>query len=156
MVIILRALKEDSVGKLFLTEEDYDNQGWITNFSDEIPSDKVIMIYRKRGHCENFVRELKNGFDLQHYPCHKILANKAYGIVAAISHNLMRLVALKDNQKKPKFAKAIRFHFVSIPCMVVRHAGQIIFRLMDYHLKGVIKFLVEIQRTCLASHSGAT
>ena len=154
-VVILRALKEDAIGKLLITDEDYDYQGWITNLEAESPAE-IISIYRGRGHCENFVRELKNGFDLHHYPCQKLNANKAYGIIAAISHNLIRLVALKDSMMKPKFAKAVRFHFVHIPCMVVRHAGDIIFRLMDYHLKGVMKFLLEVQKTCLASHGGAT
>ncbi|MFK7873241.1 MAG: transposase, partial [Oligoflexales bacterium] len=45
---------------------------------------------RKRGHCENFIRELKNGLDLHHYPCQKLNANRAYGSIAAISYNLMR------------------------------------------------------------------
>jgi hypothetical protein len=46
---------------------------------------------------ENFIRELKNGLDLHHYPCQKLSANKAYGLMAAFAYNLMRYVAVKEN-----------------------------------------------------------
>ena len=51
-----------------------------------------------------------------------MIANKAYGLAASFAYNIMRFVALKDNPTHPKFAKAIRFKFVHIPCQIVRHA----------------------------------
>jgi len=40
--------------------------------------EKVVLFYRGRGNAENFIREGKNGFDLHHFPCLKLVANKAY------------------------------------------------------------------------------
>ena len=143
-VVFIRSLKPTATDKLIKEIEDYDYQAWVSSISQDIKADQIIKIYRKRGHCENFIRELKNGMDLQHYPCQKLNANCAYGIIAAMAYNLMRFLAIRDNPDKPKFAKAIRFCFVSIPCQVVRHARSITFRFMDFHLKEVRKWLVEI------------
>ncbi|SMF84829.1 IS1380 family transposase [Pseudobacteriovorax antillogorgiicola] len=145
-VIILRAVKPASLNKLILEESDYDYQGWVSNICESMSAEEVIKLYRKRGHCENFIRELKNGLDLHHYPCQKLLANKAFGIIAALSYNLMRFVSLKDNPTNPKFAKAIRFKFVHIPCQVVRHARKVTFRFMNSHFKEVSKWLEEFSR----------
>ena len=155
-VIILRALKTDAVNKLFLTEEDYDYYGWVSSISDEMSSVDVIKFYRKRGHCENFIRETKNGFDLHHYPCQKMIANKAYGLAASFAYNIMRFIALKDNPTHPKFAKAIRFKFVHIPCQIVRHARDLSFRFMGSHYKGVINWLMEIRKMSVGFHTKAT
>jgi glutaredoxin-related protein len=145
--IIIRALKPDAVNKLNLTEEGYDYQGWISSIDDSMPAAEVIKFYRKRGHSENFIRELKNGLDLHHYPCQKLNANKAYGLIAAFAYNLMRYVAVKDNPEKPRFSKAIRFKYISIPCHVVRHARSLVFRFMGLHFKGVSKWLMEMGKT---------
>ena len=152
----MRALKTDAVNKLFLTEEDYDYYGWVSSISDEMSSVDVIKFYRKRGHCENFIRETKNGFDLHHYPCQKMIANKAYGLAASFAYNIMRFVALKDNPTHPKFAKAIRFKFVHIPCQIVRHARDLSFRFMGSHYKGVINWLMEIRKMSVGFHTKAT
>ena len=146
-VVIIRALKKDAQcqKKLFFTEEDYDYLGWVASLSpNRFRSSEVIKFYRKRGHAENFIRELKNGLDLHHYPCQKLTANKAYGVIAAMAHNLMRFIALKSSPEKPPFAKSIRTKFVMIPCQVVRHAGDLTFRFMHFHLKEVRKWLMEI------------
>lgn len=66
----------------------------------------IIKFYRGRGHAENFIKEIKYNFDLKHFPCQKLVANKAYGIIAALAYNLMRLVAfLFCEGKKVRFAK---------------------------------------------------
>ena len=135
--IIIRAVKVGREHQIVKGEEDYDYYGWVTNMSYTVSAEDVVKFYRKRGHAENFIRDLKNGLDLHHYPCQQLVANKAYSLIAALSYNLMRFVALKDDAKHPKFSKAIRFHFVHLPCQVVRHAGEVIFRFMDHHYKEV-------------------
>ncbi len=146
-VVIIRALKPGSENRLLLTEQDYDYQGWVSSIDDSMSSADVIKFYRKRGHSENFIRELKNGLDMHHYPCQKLMANKAYGIIAAFAYNFMRFMALKDNPDNPQFSKAIRFKFVSIPCQVVRHARELVFRFMGFHFEEVRKWLMEIKKT---------
>jgi len=101
----------------------------------------VIKLYRGRGHAENFIRELKNGMDLHHYPCQKLTANKAYGLIAAFAYNAMRFIALKDRPQRPQFSKAIRHRIIHLPCQVVRHAGEVTFRFMKHHFKEVQTWL---------------
>ena len=59
-------------------------------------------------YAENFIREQEYGFDLKHYPCQKLDANRAYGLIETFAYNLMRLTALQVNPKKPGFAKKTR------------------------------------------------
>ena len=102
----MRALKEKSQGVLFKQKDDYDYYAFATTIgAHEMTNEEVIKFYRKRGNAENFIKELKNGLDLHHYPCQQLIANKAYGLIAAVAYNLMRLVALLDNRNKPIYAK---------------------------------------------------
>ena len=140
-VVLIRALKKGCEAQLILGDDDYDYQGWVSSISHAIDADDVVKLYRGRGHAENYIRELKNGMDLHHYPCQKLIANKAFGLIAAFAYNLMRFVALKDNAKHPQFAKALRFRFVHLPCHVVRHAGEVVFKFMDRHFKEVMRWL---------------
>jgi hypothetical protein len=113
--------------------------GWITTIGSEImKAEDVIFFYRKRGHAENFIRELKNGFDLHHFPCRKLDANRVYGIIAAFAYNLMRFMSLITSRGKPEFAKKLRFRLVSLAAQVVRQARQthIVF---PKHLEGEIR-----------------
>lgn len=139
-VILIRAIKVGRENQLVKGDDDYDYYGWVSNFSEAIPANAIIKEYRKRGHAENFIREIKNGLDLHHYPCQKLIANKAYGLIAAFAYNLMRFVALKDNPKHPQFAKAIRFRFIHLPAQVVRHAREVIFRFMNHHYEEVSRW----------------
>ena len=83
--------------------------GWITSVSSsEMSGEEIVLFYRGRGHAENFIRELKYGFDLKHFPCQKLDANRAYGLIAAFAHNLMRFVSLAHFPKVPAFSKKIR------------------------------------------------
>jgi glutaredoxin-related protein len=148
--VIMRAVKVGREDQLIKGDADYDYRGWISNMSDTVEAEDVIKFYRGRGHAENSIRELKNGMDLHHYPCQKLLANKAYALIAALAYNLMRFIALKDNHQKPQFAKAIRFRFVHLPCQIVRHAGEVIFRLMTHHYKEIAYWLDYIKKLKLS------
>ncbi len=144
-VILIRAIKKGREDQFVKGDDDYDYQGWVSSISDVVAADEVVKLYRKRGHAENFIRELKNGMDLHHYPCQKLVANKAFGLIAAFAYNLMRFVALKDDPKHPQFAKALRFRFVHLPCEIVRHAREVIFRFMNHHYEEVNRWLCDIK-----------
>ena len=101
--------------------------GWVTSISSgNMKAEDVVLFYRKRGHAENFIRELKNGFDLHHFPCQKLDANRVYGIIAAFAYNLMRFLSLITSHGKVEFAKKLRFRLVSLAAQVVRQARQTI------------------------------
>lgn len=162
-VVVIRAAKKDHAGSLFKSiHTDYDYFAWITNIGEgEMSDDAVIRFYRGRGHTENFIRELKYGFDLKHYPCLKLNANRAYGLVAAFAYNLMRLTALQLNPKKPGFAKKTRRRLLRSPAVIVRHAGKVVFRMMQRHAEEMARWLERLKtlqiwyvRACLSLQCG--
>ncbi len=147
-VVLIRALKKDIEGqkRLFLSQDDYDYYGWISNIGEhEMSAQKLIKFYRKRGNAENFIKELKYGFDLKHYPCLKLDANRVYGLIGAFAHNFMRFLALKTRPNQPHFAKAIRSRFIQLPVQIVRHGRQVIFKYMTHHYTEVRRVLEMIK-----------
>jgi hypothetical protein len=111
----------------------------------EMGNEQIIRFYRGRGHAENYVRELKNGYDMHHYPCLKLNANRAYALIAAFPHNILRFIALRTAENKVQSAKAIRNKFIFQACQVVRTAGQVFFKFMNHHAKEVEKFLEDLK-----------
>jgi hypothetical protein len=100
-------------------------QAYITSISSRLmDGEEIVALYKKRGHAENFIRELKNGFDLHHFPCQKLNANRAYGLLAAFAYNLMRCMGIMMSPSRPFFAKRLRFLLVNLACQVVRKARQ--------------------------------
>lgn len=98
---------------------------------------KIIFFYRKRANVENFIREIKNGLDLKHYPCKKINANKAYGIFGAMAYNLQRFASFFINPKGGCFSKKVRNTLIRIPGQVVRHARSLTIKI-NYRIKEVL------------------
>ena len=133
-VVVMRALKKGRENLLIKQLSDYDYFSFISNIGGhELSSEKPIRFYRKRGQAENYIREMNNNYDLHHYPCLKLIANKVWAAVAALAHNFLRALSLAENPKSPAYAKSIRTRLINIPCQVVKHAGQVWFRFMNTH-----------------------
>ena len=144
-VVCIRAKKPGSLG---LREDDFDYFAWLTNIGEhEMSNEKIIFFYRARGMAENYIREMKNGYDMHHYPCLKLNANRAYALIAAFAHNILRFVSLRNSRKvkKAQFAKAIRNKFIFLPCQVVRHGGQVFFKFMAHHAREVERFVDQLK-----------
>lgn len=48
----------------------------------DIPFRRCICTIRNAGNAENFIKEEKYGYDLKNFPCLKLNANYAYGLLA--------------------------------------------------------------------------
>ena len=143
-VCVIRAEIKDSSWAMF--GKQYDYYSWCTNIgAGEFTVEDLIRFYRLRGQAENYIKELKYGYDLKHYPCQKLSANKAYGLIAAFAHAFMRYLSLTENKTKPHFAKLTRLKLISIPCVVVRHARDIVFKFMERHAEEVKRILEKIK-----------
>lgn len=141
-VIFIRALKEKEQRHGLFGDERWEYHAWVTTIGQhEMKDEDIIKLYRQRGNAENFIKELKHGFDLKHYPCQKLVANKAYGLIAAIAYNLTRYAGLLISPDKPAFAKKVRFHLVHLPCEVVKHARRTVFRIPKQHFREVIGWI---------------
>jgi Transposase DDE domain group 1 len=98
---------------------------------------QIIERHNKRGNAENFIKEEKYGYDLKHFPCLKLGANRAFGLLAMIAHNILRWVALVEKPDKPHFSKKLRRRFVFIPAKVIQHARQVIMKVPVHFFKEV-------------------
>jgi len=124
----------------------YDYYAFVTNIANtDMTSTEVIQFYRKRGNAENFIKEDKYGFDLKHYPCLKLTANKAYGLITAFATAYMRYLALIQKTKVTHFAKATRNRLIHLPVQIIRHAGQVIFKFCQRHIEEVKRTLEKIK-----------
>lgn len=142
-VVFLRSRKRQPD----LFESSYDYAAWVTNIGEhQMQHEDLVLFYRGRGNAENFIRELKNGFDIHHFPCQKLSANKVYGILAAIAHNLMRLCTWILSPNKPRFSKMIRFRMVNLAGQVVKKARYWIIRLSETHYAEVQDWLSKITK----------
>lgn len=142
--VVMRAKKE--VSPLFPDHIEYDYFAFCTTLSEEqMSAEDVILFYRKRGNAENFIKENKYGFDMKHYPCLKLDANRVYALIGAYAYNVMRLMSLMDNKDKPIFSKNIRFKWIQLPCLVARTGRETVFRYMEHHYSEVQKWFERIK-----------
>ena len=110
--VVVRAVK-DAKDTLYPDYVEYDYFAIATSLDElRLSNEDLIRVYRGRGNAENFIRENKHGFDLLHYPCASLTANKAFGAIAMLAYNIMRWLGLADvsgtASGKPRFAKHIR------------------------------------------------
>jgi hypothetical protein len=147
-LVVIRAKKPKEEGIIFEDHCEYNYYCFVTNMgSHEYSSVELINLYRGRGNAENFIKEQKYGFDLKHFPCLKLIANKAFGLIAAFSYTLMRFISLLSPRKKKTkkgiisinhYAKKIRNKWLHLPVQVIRHAGDVIFRFNRRHYKEIV------------------
>ena len=124
-VLLIRAEKRE----VPLFEDRFDYIGFATTLThSEMTDQKIVEFYKQRGTAELYIRELKNGFDIHHFPCKKLLANRAYGIIAAFAYNFMRYASHLLGDKRPRFSKMFRFRMVHVACQVVKTGRRVIFR----------------------------
>lgn len=136
-VVVKRQVRSE---QLSLLEGHYKYYGVITNLPlIDRTLQSVIEFHNKRGNAENFIREEKYGYDLKHFPCLKMNANHAYGLLAMVAHNLLRWAAIHDSPSRPKFAKGFRNKFIGVPGKMVSHARTLV-------LKVSFEFYQEVQR----------
>jgi hypothetical protein len=140
----------------YMKEDPYDYYAVVTNFPLDLATEKasaperevkmkryslqeVMEFHQERGNCENFIREEKYGYDLKHFPCLKMNANHAYGLLAMVAHNLLRWVALLMKPDKPLFSKKLRKRFIFYPGKIVKHARQVYLRIIERGYEEVMK-----------------
>ena len=156
-LVFLRAPKEDA--QLDLLEDEYRYYSIVTNVdASEMTEEEVLDFYRQRATAENYIKEQKYGYDFLNFPCQKLKANKVFGIVGTLAHNLMRVLSFAMEQKQKLvrgkdgetrtveqlgyFAKRVRNKLIKIACRVLRSARRIKLRL-NRHNKEVLERVCE-------------
>ena len=128
-------------------EHDYRHYSIITNIDvSEMGNEDVFEFYKDRATAESYIREQKYGFDFLNFPCRTLRANKIFGLVGTMAHNLTRVVSFGMDQKHRKvkcrksgevkivrqlgyFSKAVRSTCINIAGRVVRSARKIKLRI---------------------------
>jgi hypothetical protein len=140
-----------------IAEDGYYYYSIITNMeSSEMSNEEVIEFYRGRANAENFIKEQKNGYDFHHFPCKKLSANQAYGLVGTIAYNMMRFLSFFISNQGC-FSKRVRNKLIKLPCQVVRHARQLTV-LFSHKTKEAIEKILEDMNTifCKVVYNSST
>jgi Transposase DDE domain group 1 len=123
-------------------EHEWKHYGVVTNwnlFRNKLQS--VIEFHNQRGNAERFIKEQKWAYDLLHFPMQKLSANHAYGLLAMVSHNLLRTIALLDNRKNPLFAKKLRRRYIHIPGKLIHSSGRHWIKIPELYRKEVERMI---------------
>ncbi|WP_439956688.1 hypothetical protein [Oligoflexus tunisiensis] len=84
---------------------------------------------------------------MHHFPCQKLNANRAYGLIAAFAYNFMRFLGTVMRPDRPMFSKRIRYCLVNLACQVVRKARQTIVIFPRRYEQEVKRCLMNIKLT---------
>jgi IS4 transposase len=108
----------------------------ITNM--EMPLEEQIAWYRRRGQCENQIKELKWDFELRVLPSGDFFVNATYLRIITLAYNLF--VALKTLML-PEPYRALRlktflFRLLGLPALIVHHARRLLLKLPRGHPHG--------------------
>ena len=128
-LILIR--KERRQGDLF--EGVYTYSAIITNM--DVPLEEIVAWYRKRGQCENQIKELKWDFELRVLPSGDFFVNAVYVRIITLAYNLF--VALKTLKLPeaywPARLKTLLFRLLGIPALVRYHARRLYLKLPRGH-----------------------
>jgi hypothetical protein len=120
-----------------------------------LTSQNILEFHAKRGNAENFIKEEKYGYDLKHYPCQKLKANHAYGLLALVASNFLRCLQVLQNPDKPSYAKKLRHRLIAIPGKLISHSGKIIMKIPTTHYQERETMITAWQATLNLSFSSA-
>jgi hypothetical protein len=139
-VVVKRTWVEHEQSGLFSGQGYWQHYAVLTDISTYKFTPQSIMEHHcQRGNSENFIREAKYGYDLKHFPCKKLMANHAYGLLALVAHNFYRAMSFLDSPDKPHFSKRLRRKLVFIPAKLINHARNLTFKIP-------VRFMEEVKR----------
>ena len=137
-VIVKRTWVEEKEDSLFFGTGKWDYYGVVTGMPmQKFSIQEVMEHHQKRGNSENFIREEKYGYDLKHFPCLKLKANHAFGLIAMVAHNILRWCAIIEKPHRPHFSKKLRRRFIYVPGKVVEHARTLCMKIPERFFKEV-------------------
>ena len=127
----------------------YKYRAIVTNFKGGSPY-LLMMSHSKRGNMENYIKEAKIGFDLEHLPTGQFHANWTYMLIGMLAYNLIswmkRLVFPTEYTKS--FVGKLRFRFIQIGGILTHTHRQFILYLQKgyLYLKEFIETYERIQQ----------
>jgi hypothetical protein len=119
---------------------------YITN-DRESSAAEIVFSCNDRCNQEKLIEQLKNGVRALRAPVDNLLSNWAYMVMTALAWNLKAWAALwlpengrwaKQHRKEKQAVLHMDFrtfvnYFIKIPCQIVRSAGQLLYRLLNWN-----------------------
>ena len=92
----------------------------------------VLKWHNQRGQAENFNKEIKIGFGMERMPCGQTYANAVFFRIGIIAYNLFvgfKRLSCPESWMKHTIA-TFRWKMVQVAGRIVKHAGQMVLKLM--------------------------
>jgi len=95
--------------------------------NDERPTKEIIEFHNGRGNAENYNKELKSGFGMDHAPCQSLRANAVWLEIGVLAHNLAVAVKrlLLGGDWETKTIGTLRWQFIFIAGRVISHGREL-------------------------------
>ena len=140
-LVVKRTLEVEDEG-LFKGMGHWRYYGVLTNVMDYLESPQAILEHHmQRGNAENRIKAFKGDYDLKHFPCLKLSANFAYGLLGMVALNFHRALSLVEDPKTPRFSKSFRERLIKIPGRLVQHARALQIKIEEHWLKEVTRLI---------------
>ena len=117
-----------------------------SNFPEEEAAHEVLEFHNKRGQCENYIKEIKEGFSIGRMPSSSNAANAVYMRIAVLGYNLFvgfKRIVFPVGWHKHRVS-TFRWKVFVIGGRVVRHAKRIVLKLAVGIRK--LRLLEEVRR----------
>jgi hypothetical protein len=129
--VVSRILKPEKEGAQLslLAGEEYDYFFFVTNA--ELPSEKVVISYEKRGNAENYIKEAKYDMAVGHLLLKSFWANEAVFQMMMLSYNLFLLfkfdfLGISEFRQQ---IKTFRLKYVFLAGKIIRSARYVVMKL---------------------------
>jgi hypothetical protein len=120
-------------GELFEKGGQYFYHAVATNWlEEEKDTAEVLRWHNQRGQAENFNKELKIGFGMERMPCGQTHANAVFFRIGVLAYNLFigfKRLSCPESWVKQTIA-TFWWKMVQVAGRIVRHAGEIVLKLM--------------------------
>ncbi len=113
-------------GELFFTHAFF-----VTNLTDVFSPKDIVHSYQKRGTMENYIKESKNGFNLDRMSSHKFECNEVRMMLSLLAYNLtnwMRTLCFPEEQKNMRI-QTIRTRIIKVASKLVKSGRSLYFKL---------------------------
>jgi len=131
--VVSRVLKtaKDRSQLSFLEGSDYEYFYFVTN--TELPSEKVVIAYQKRGNAENYIKEAKYDMAVGHLLLQSFWANEAIFQLMMLTYNLFLMfkIDFANGTEYRQQIKTFRLKYFFLAGKIIRTARSVIMRLSE-------------------------
>ena len=126
-------LEKERTQLSFLEGDEFEYFYFVTN--TELPSEKVIITYEKRGNAENYIKEAKYDMAVGHLLLQSFWANEAIFQLMMLTYNLFLLFKMdfaKETECRQQI-KTFRLKYIILAVKLIRTARSVVMKLSEQY-----------------------